>query len=128
MLLASIFLYLLTVMSRIEFNIEFDSLTKDPSSEIFSSNDIANRMFCLNSQRPAGPKKETVRWQRVHDRLCLILIKQEDYVLKVNGINQLSELCLLMNVLIHLNDSIRSKQTTLLGLDSIREHLRSFME
>ena len=64
-------LYLLTVMSRIEFNIELDFLTKDPSSEIFHSNDIANKIICLNSKKPAGPKKETVWWQRVHDRFLL---------------------------------------------------------
>ena len=58
-------------MSRIEFNIELDSLTKDPSSEIFSSNDIDNKILCLNSRKPAGPKKETVKWQRVHDRFML---------------------------------------------------------
>ena len=58
-------------MSRIEFNIELDSLTKDPSTEIFSSNDIDNKILCLNSRKPAGPKKETVRWQRVHDRFML---------------------------------------------------------
>ena len=61
--------------------------------------------------------------------LCSILIKAvRYYILKVKEKNQLGELCLLMNFLIHLSDSIRSKQTLLIGLDSIREHLRSFME
>ena len=58
-------------MSRVEFNIELDSLTKDPSPEIFSSSDIANKIFCLNSQKLAGPNIDTIWWQRIRDRFML---------------------------------------------------------
>ena len=55
-------------MSRLEFNNALVSLTEDPSSEIFSPEDIDNKISCLLAPKPVGPKKEIVRWQHIHDR------------------------------------------------------------
>ena len=54
-------------MSRVIFTDALNSLIKDPSSEVFSPTDIACKISCLLAPKPSEPKKEIVRWQRVHD-------------------------------------------------------------
>ena len=59
------------IMSRVQFTEALNSLVKDPSSEVFSPTDIACKISCLLAPKPSEPKKEIVRWQRVHDKFMI---------------------------------------------------------
>ena len=59
------------IMSRVQFTEALNSLVKDPSSEVFSPTDIACKISCLLAPKPSEPKKEIIRWQRVHDKFMI---------------------------------------------------------